>query len=50
MRCVSQFTASAYWGPPFVGEADHARFACLAAMEMIERITQIRVAVVAVTP
>jgi adenylate cyclase len=28
----------AYWGPPFVGETDHARFACLAAREMIERI------------
>jgi adenylate cyclase len=32
----------AYWGPPFVDEADHARFACLAAMEMIERITTLR--------
>ena len=32
----------AYWGPPFVGEADHARFACLAAMEMIERIATLR--------
>ena len=32
----------AYWGPPFVGEADHARFACLATMEMIERITTLR--------
>ena len=32
----------AYWGPPFVGEADHARFACLAALEMIERITTLR--------
>src|SRR5438105_296527 len=32
----------AYWGPPFVGEADHARFACLAAMDMIERIATLR--------
>jgi len=32
----------AYWGPPFVGEADHARLACLAAMEMIERIATLR--------
>jgi len=32
----------AYWGPPFVGEADHARCACLAALEMIERIATLR--------
>ena len=32
----------AYWGPPFVDEADHARFACLAIMEMIERIATLR--------
>jgi class 3 adenylate cyclase len=32
----------AYWGPPFVDEADHARFACLAALEMIERIATLR--------
>jgi class 3 adenylate cyclase len=32
----------AYWGPPFVDEADHARFACLAAVEMIERISTLR--------
>jgi class 3 adenylate cyclase len=32
----------AYWGPPFVGEADHARFACLAALEMIECIATLR--------
>ena len=32
----------AYWGPPFVGDADHARFACLAAVEMIERIATLR--------
>jgi class 3 adenylate cyclase len=32
----------AYWGPPFVDEADHASFACLAAMEMIDRIAVLR--------
>ena len=32
----------AYWGPAFVGEADHARFACLATMEMIGRIATLR--------
>ena len=32
----------AYWGPPFVGEADHARLACLAAMEMIARVAPLR--------
>ena len=32
----------AYWGPPFVDEADHARFACLAAVEMIECISTLR--------
>ena len=32
----------AYWGPPFVDEADHAQLACLAALEMIERIDKLR--------
>ena len=32
----------AYWGPPFVDEVDHARFACLAVVEMIERIAMLR--------
>jgi class 3 adenylate cyclase len=32
----------AYWGPPFVDEADHARFACLAAQEMIDRVATLR--------
>ncbi len=32
----------ASWGPPFVDEADHARLACLAALEMIERIATLR--------
>jgi adenylate cyclase len=32
----------AYWGAPFVAEADHARFACLATMEMIGRIATLR--------
>src|SRR6266566_593477 len=35
----------AYWGPPFVGDADHARFACLAALEMIEHIVTLRIGV-----
>jgi class 3 adenylate cyclase len=32
----------AYWGPPFVDEADHARLASLAALDMIERIETLR--------
>jgi adenylate cyclase len=32
----------AYWGPPFVDEADHARLACLAAQEMVARIAPLR--------
>ena len=32
----------AYWGPPFVGEADHARLASLATLEMIEHIEALR--------
>ncbi len=32
----------AYWGPPFVDEADHARFACLAALEMIDKVAVLR--------
>ena len=32
----------AYWGPPFVDEADHARFACLAALEMIDQVATLR--------
>jgi adenylate cyclase len=32
----------AYWGPPFVDEADHARLACLATLEMIGRIETLR--------
>jgi class 3 adenylate cyclase len=32
----------AYWGPPFVEEADEAQFACVAAMEILERIIQLR--------
>ncbi len=32
----------AYWGPPFVDEADHARFACLAALEMIDQVAVLR--------
>src|SRR4051794_37813428 len=32
----------AYWGPPFVDEADHARLACLTTIEMIENIDKLR--------
>jgi class 3 adenylate cyclase len=32
----------AYWGPPFVDETDHARLACLAATQMIDRINTLR--------
>jgi adenylate cyclase len=32
----------AYWGPPFVEEAEEAQFACIAAIEIIERIEKLR--------
>jgi class 3 adenylate cyclase len=32
----------AYWGPPFVEESEHARLACLAALEMTERVATLR--------
>ena len=32
----------AYWGPPFIEETDQARFACLAAADMIDRIPSLR--------
>jgi class 3 adenylate cyclase len=32
----------AYWGPPFIEEADESQFACLAATEMIKRIGTLR--------
>jgi class 3 adenylate cyclase len=32
----------AYWGAPFVEEADQARFACLAAIDMVERVDALR--------
>jgi class 3 adenylate cyclase len=28
----------AYWGPPFIEESDQARFACLAATDMVDRV------------
>ena len=28
----------AYWGPPFIEESDQARFACLAAIDMVNRV------------
>jgi class 3 adenylate cyclase len=32
----------AYWGAPFVEEADQASFACLAAIDMVERVGALR--------
>jgi adenylate cyclase len=32
----------AYWGPPFIEEADQAKFACLATIAMIERVAGLR--------
>jgi adenylate cyclase len=32
----------AYWGPPFVEEADQTRLACLAALDMVERVPRLR--------
>jgi class 3 adenylate cyclase len=32
----------AYWGPPFIDEADQAVFACLAATDMLGRIVALR--------
>lgn len=32
----------AYWGPPFIDEADQARFACAAAVDMAERVPSLR--------
>src|SRR5205823_10925389 len=32
----------AYWGAPFVEEADQAHFACLAAIDMLERVGALR--------
>ncbi len=32
----------AYWGAPFIEETDQARFACLAAIDMIDRVATLR--------
>jgi len=32
----------AYWGPPFNEDEDHARLACLAAIDMVERVEELR--------
>jgi len=32
----------AWWGPPFIEEAEQARFACLAAVEMMSRVEKLR--------
>jgi class 3 adenylate cyclase len=32
----------AFWGPPFTGEADHARLACLAALEQLVQLNKLQ--------
>ena len=32
----------AYWGPPFIEEAEQAHFACLAAIDMMSRVATLR--------
>jgi len=32
----------AYWGPPFTEDADQARLASLAALDMLERVASLR--------
>ena len=32
----------AYWGPPFIEEAEQTRLACLAAIDMVERVPRLR--------
>jgi class 3 adenylate cyclase len=32
----------AYWGPPFIEDAEQARLACLAALDMIGRVAKLR--------
>jgi adenylate cyclase len=32
----------AYWGPPFVEEGEHASLACLAAIDMLNRVANLR--------
>src|SRR5882757_4415386 len=32
----------AYWGPPFTGNADQARLACFAAIDMLGRVASVR--------
>ncbi|WP_092187025.1 adenylate/guanylate cyclase domain-containing protein [Bradyrhizobium sp. cf659] len=32
----------AYWGPPFIEEADQTRLACLAAIDMVDRVPELR--------
>ncbi len=34
--------SSSYWGPPFTADADQARFAALAALDMLDRVTPFR--------
>ncbi|MEM6503148.1 MAG: adenylate/guanylate cyclase domain-containing protein [Cyanobacteria bacterium P01_C01_bin.89] len=33
---------TAFWGPPFVGETEHAKLACYAALEQLSQLTKLR--------
>lgn len=33
---------TAFWGPPFVGETDHAKLACYAALEQLSQLVKLR--------
>ena len=33
---------TAFWGPPFVSETDHAKLACYAALEQLSQLTKLR--------
>ena len=42
---INQFigdAVSAFWGPPFVSQADHARLACYAALEQSSQLIKLR--------
>lgn len=42
---INQFlgdAVSAFWGPPFVGETEHAKLACYAALEQFDQLAKLR--------
>ncbi|NET54765.1 MAG: HAMP domain-containing protein [Symploca sp. SIO2E6] len=42
---IDQFigdAVTAFWGPPFVGETDHAKLACFAALEQFTQLARLR--------